>query len=210
MFWSGQDRSCTAAKLLRGRVAERTKATVLKTVSGATRSWVRIPPLPLALLRWRSSRARSNARRLAGLSASYRVEPQSLQRRSSTEGISGAEPSVRTTTTASSGGTTAEARRRSTRAPSTLHTPRTLLSWEVRFRSRRLTVQWPSVFRRWRAVHIGTGMALPPASATPAGPPASAAATTAAATRDLTPRSISEVSVADGSPLSASPPGSSL
>ena len=29
-----------------GRVAERTKATVLKTVSGATRSWVRIPPLP--------------------------------------------------------------------------------------------------------------------------------------------------------------------
>jgi hypothetical protein len=27
-------------------VAERTKATVLKTVSGATRSWVRIPVLP--------------------------------------------------------------------------------------------------------------------------------------------------------------------
>jgi hypothetical protein len=30
-----------------GRMAERTKATVLKTVSGATRSWVRIPLLPL-------------------------------------------------------------------------------------------------------------------------------------------------------------------
>ena len=30
----------------RGRMAERTKATVLKTVSGATRSWVRIPLLP--------------------------------------------------------------------------------------------------------------------------------------------------------------------
>lgn len=29
-----------------GRMAERTKATVLKTVSGATRSWVRIPLLP--------------------------------------------------------------------------------------------------------------------------------------------------------------------
>ena len=28
-------------------MAERTKATVLKTVSGATRSWVRIPVLPL-------------------------------------------------------------------------------------------------------------------------------------------------------------------
>ena len=27
-------------------MAERTKATVLKTVSGATRSWVRIPLLP--------------------------------------------------------------------------------------------------------------------------------------------------------------------
>jgi hypothetical protein len=31
-----------------GRMAERTKATVLKTVSGATRSWVRIPLLPLS------------------------------------------------------------------------------------------------------------------------------------------------------------------
>ena len=30
-------------------MAERTKATVLKTVSGATRSWVRIPLLPLSL-----------------------------------------------------------------------------------------------------------------------------------------------------------------
>ena len=29
-----------------GRMAERTKATVLKTVDGATRSWVRIPVLP--------------------------------------------------------------------------------------------------------------------------------------------------------------------
>jgi hypothetical protein len=29
-------------------MAERTKATVLKTVSGATRSWVRIPLLPLS------------------------------------------------------------------------------------------------------------------------------------------------------------------
>jgi hypothetical protein len=30
-------------------MAERTKATVLKTVSGATRSWVRIPLLPQEL-----------------------------------------------------------------------------------------------------------------------------------------------------------------
>jgi hypothetical protein len=30
-------------------MAERTKATVLKTVSGATRSWVRIPLLPPAI-----------------------------------------------------------------------------------------------------------------------------------------------------------------
>jgi hypothetical protein len=30
-----------------GRMAERTKAAVLKTASGATRSWVRIPLLPL-------------------------------------------------------------------------------------------------------------------------------------------------------------------
>ena len=32
-------------------MAERTKATVLKTVSGATRSWVRIPLLPRPLSR---------------------------------------------------------------------------------------------------------------------------------------------------------------
>jgi hypothetical protein len=30
-----------------GRMAERTKATVLKTVDGATHPWVRIPLLPL-------------------------------------------------------------------------------------------------------------------------------------------------------------------
>ena len=33
--------------MLAGRMAERTKAAVLKTASGATRSWVRIPLLPL-------------------------------------------------------------------------------------------------------------------------------------------------------------------
>ena len=36
----------TAGRLGPGRVAERTKAAVLKTAYGATRTWVRIPPLP--------------------------------------------------------------------------------------------------------------------------------------------------------------------
>jgi hypothetical protein len=37
-----------------GRMAERTKATVLKTVDGATHPWVRIPLLPLkfSCFRW--------------------------------------------------------------------------------------------------------------------------------------------------------------
>src|SRR5438552_12382405 len=41
----------SAARLDAGRMAERTKATVLKTVSGATRSRVRIPVLPPMFVR---------------------------------------------------------------------------------------------------------------------------------------------------------------
>jgi hypothetical protein len=40
------------ARLLPGRMAERTKATVLKTVRGASPSWVRIPLLPLHFVRF--------------------------------------------------------------------------------------------------------------------------------------------------------------
>src|SRR4029453_15668840 len=48
---TGRGRQRTApvwasATLAVGRVAERTKAAVLKTAYGATRTWVRIPPLP--------------------------------------------------------------------------------------------------------------------------------------------------------------------
>jgi hypothetical protein len=39
--------------MLAGRMAERTKAAVLKTASGVTRSGVRIPLLPLRALMWR-------------------------------------------------------------------------------------------------------------------------------------------------------------
>src|SRR5437588_4871262 len=49
-----------------GRVAERTKASVLKTDSGATRSWVRIPPLPPAGSLARTSLARSPGPAAAG------------------------------------------------------------------------------------------------------------------------------------------------
>src|SRR6266496_1804206 len=45
---NGGRQAADPATVENGRVAERTKATVLKTVSGATRSWVRIPVLPLS------------------------------------------------------------------------------------------------------------------------------------------------------------------
>jgi hypothetical protein len=41
------DLSGPAGIVFAGRMAERTKATVLKTVGGASLSWVRIPLLPL-------------------------------------------------------------------------------------------------------------------------------------------------------------------
>jgi hypothetical protein len=45
-------------------VAERTKATVLKTVSGATRSWVRIPVLPPPIREFAASAGRAASRNL--------------------------------------------------------------------------------------------------------------------------------------------------
>src|SRR5918995_5654101 len=50
----GNGPATASATLACGRVAERTKAAVLKTAYGATRTWVRIPPLPP---RTRSSRS---------------------------------------------------------------------------------------------------------------------------------------------------------
>ena len=48
--------------MVRGRVAERTKAPVLKTGGGVTRPWVRIPPLPLAGNRWHDDEHRDRGR----------------------------------------------------------------------------------------------------------------------------------------------------